>query len=187
MALSPITKMLAALRGLGLPAVPVARIGETAPKLPGELPAVRVVASELAFAPLGIGGSRAVRLDADANWVEDRARRITGVLDVEVWGADEDAVNILAVAVAEGLAGIETDLLAAGFLRLRQSRWRPAEEAPLRGVQDGKALRQALAYDIVFEDVETAPADEGVIQRIDIRVKPPVEEDFDVRKGRDVP
>jgi hypothetical protein len=180
MALRPIAELINALRGLALPTVPPARIGETAPKQPGDLPAVRVVASELAFSPLGIGGSRNVYLDAGANLVEDRGRRIKGVLNLEVWGGDEDAVNMIALAAAEGLAGIETQLLAKGFLRLRQSKWAAAEEAPLRGTQSDKALKQSLAYEIVFEDVQTAPVGEGIIKEIEVRIKPPVEEGLDI-------
>lgn len=186
MALAPITRLLSALKGLGLAEVPPERIGETAPKLDADLPAVRLVASELSFSPIGIGSRLLRKTEADS-WVEDRARRIAGILDVEAWGADEDAVNRLALGLAEGLAGKETDLLAAGFLRLRQSRWKPPAETPLRGVENGKALMQSLAYDFIFEDVAAETPDEGIIERIDIRVQPPVEEGFDVRKGRDVP
>lgn len=182
MALRPITELIDALRSLALPLVPVARIGETAPRLPADLPAVRVVASELMFAPLGIGGSRKAYLDATATLVEDRGRRITGSLSVEVWGADEDAVNGIAVAAAEGLAGIETALLGRGFLRLRQSKWQPAADSRLRGTASDMALRQSLAYEIVFEDVETAPVDGGLIKTVEVRVKPPVEEGFDITK-----
>ncbi|GEM_PF-2636642 len=181
MALKPITELINALKGMALPTIAPARIGETAPKLPGELPTVRLVASELAFSPLGIGGSRKVYLDATHTLVEDRARRIKGVLNLEVWGADEDAVNIIALAVAERVADAESVLLGKGFLRLRQSKWQAAEAAPLRGSDPTvNALRQTLAYEMVFEDVETVPSDEGIIKEIDVRLKPPVEEGLDV-------
>jgi hypothetical protein len=181
MALRPITVLIAALKGMGLPAIAPARIGETTPKLPGDLPALRVVASELAFSPLGIGGSRVVYKDPSDILVEDKGRRIKGVLNLEVWGPDEDAVNMLALAVAERVAETETALLGQGFLRLRQSKWQAAEDAPLRGTDSGKALRQILAYEIVFEDVETAPPGEGLIREIDVRIKPPVEEGLDIK------
>ena len=180
MALRPIIELIDALRGLNLPTLTPARIGESAPRLPGDLPALRIVASELVFSPLGIGGSRRAYVDASDTLVEDRGRRITGSLSLEVWGTDEDAVNMIALAAAEGLAGIETPLLARGFLRLRQSKWQAAEEARLRGTASDKALKQALAYEIVFEDVETAPVDEGLIKTVEVRLKPPVGEGFDV-------
>ena len=120
-------------------------------------------------------------LDGDDNLVEDRGRRIKGVVNLEIWGADEDAVNGIALAVAERVAGAEVDLLGKGFLRFRQSRWLAADEAPLRGTQSDKALKQILAYDIVFEDVETAPSGEGIISEIDVRIKPPVEEGLDIK------
>lgn len=185
MALKPITELINALKGLALPGVPAARIGDTVPKLPADLPTVRVVASDLMFSPLGIGGSRSVRLDASDNLVEESGRRITGILKIEAWDDDEDAANMVALAVAEGLAGIETQLRAKGFLRLRQSRWQAAEEAILRGVQNpnqNKALRQTLAYDIVFEDMIVETPGEGVINKVEVRIRPPVEEGLDVVK-----
>jgi hypothetical protein len=185
MALKPITELINALQGMALPGIVPARIGESAPKLPADLPTLRLVASELSFSPLGIGGSRRVYVDGDDNLVEDRGRRIKGVVNLEIWGADEDAVNVIALAVAERVADAEIDLLGKGFLRFRQSKWLAAEEAPLRGTQSGaqieKALKQILAYDIVFEDVETVPSGEGVISEIDVRIKPPVEEGFDIK------
>lgn len=185
MALKPISELINALKGLALPTVPAARIGETVPKLPADLPRVRVVASDLMFSPLGIGGSRSLRLDALANLVEETGRRITGTIKIEVWGNDEDAVNMIALAAAEGLAGIETQLRGQGFLRLRQSRWQAAEEAILRGTQNpnqNKALRQALAYDIVFEDMMVAAPGEGVIHTVEVRIQPPVGEELNVSK-----
>jgi hypothetical protein len=181
MALKPISELIDALKGMTLPGIAPSRIGETTPKVPGDLPALRVVASELAFSPLGIGGSRNVYLDASDALMEDRGRRIKGVLNVELWGADEDAVNIMAMAVAEKVAETESALVGRGFLRLRQSKWQAAEEAPLRGTQSDKALRQILAYEIVFEDMETVPSGEGVIREIDVRIKPPVEEGLDIK------
>jgi hypothetical protein len=182
MALKPITELINALKGLGLPSVPAARIGDTVPKLPGELPTVRVVASDLMFSPLGIGGSRSLRKDALANLVEESGRRITGIIKVEAWGDDEDAVNMIALAAAEGLAGIESQLRGQGFLRLRQSRWQAAEEAPLRGTPEPhrKALRQALAYDIVFEDMVSVAPGEGIISVVEVRIQPPVGEELKV-------
>jgi hypothetical protein len=181
MALKPISELIDALKGMALPGIAPSRIGETTPKVPGDLPALRVVASELSFAPLGIGGSRNIYVDASDVLMEDRGRRIRGVLNLEVWGADEDAVNIMAMAVAEKLAETESALLGRGFLRLRQSKWRAAEDAPLRGTQSSMALRQILAYEIVFEDMETVPSGEGVIKEIDVRIKPPVDEGLDVK------
>jgi hypothetical protein len=181
MALKPITVLIAALKGMALPAVAPARIGEITPKLAGDLPTLRLVASELAFSPLGIGGSRFAYLDAGDNPVEDRGRRINGILNLEVWGADEDAVNALAMAAAEGLAGAESALLGKGFLRLRQSRWLPAEDTVLKGTGAAKALKQTLAFEIVFEDIETAPVREGLIKEIDVRIRPPVEEGLDIK------
>jgi hypothetical protein len=181
MALKPITELIDALKGMALPLIQPARIRETTPKLPADLPSLRVVASELAFSPLGIGGSRNVYLDASDTLVEDRGRRIKGVLHVEVWGADEDALNTVALAVAEGLAGAETSLSGKGFLRLRQSKWIAAAEARLTGNSNAKALKQTLAYEIVFEETETAPVGEGLIKEIDVRIGPPVEEGFDIK------
>jgi hypothetical protein len=181
MALRPITELINALKGMALPGIAPARIGETTPKVPGDLPALRLVVSELAFSPMGIGGSRKVYLDPGDNLVEDRGRRIKGVLNLEVWGADEDAVNLVAQAVAERVEAAEAELLGKGFLRLRQSKWPAAEEAPLRGASSTTALRQILAYEIVFEDVETVPSGEGFIREIDVRLKPPVEEGLDIK------
>jgi hypothetical protein len=174
------------------PSLDPARIGETTPKAAGDLPGVRVVASALSFAPLGIGGSRMARLDASSAWVEDVGRRITGVLNLEVWGADEDVLNQIASAVAEKTAAAETDLLGRGFLRLRQSNWQPAVDAPLRGASPAAdALKLVLAYDMIFEDIETAPADPGApIKEVDVRVFPgldggaggAIEEDMQIRK-----
>lgn len=181
MALKPISELIDALKGMALPGIAPSRIGESTPKVPGDLPALRVVAAELAFSPLGIGGSRNTYLDASDVLMEDRGRRITGVLNLEIWGADEDAVNIMAMAVAEKVADTESALLGRGFLRLRQSKWRSAEEAPLRGTQSDKALRQILAYEIVFEAMETVPSGEGVIREIDVRIQPPVDEGLDIK------
>jgi hypothetical protein len=153
MALKPISELIDALKGMALPGLPPARIGETTPKVPDDLPALRVVAAELVFSPLGMGGSRTILVDASDVRVEDLGRRIMGALNLEVWGEDEDAVNIMAMAVAEKIAETESALVDRGFLRLRQSKWRAAEEAPLRGTQSDKALRQILAYEIVFEDM----------------------------------
>lgn len=182
MALKPILELIGALKGMALPGLQAARIGETTPKVPGNLPALRVVAAELAFSPLGIGGSRNAYVDAFDVPMEDRTRRIKGVLNLEIWGADEDAVNIMAMAVAEKVAGTETALVGRGFLRLRQSRWRAVEEAPLRGTQSDKALRQILAYEMVFEDMETVPSGEGIIDGIEVRIQPPVDEGLDIKK-----
>ena len=181
MALKPITELIEALQGMALPSIPAARIGETTPKLPGDLPALRLVAAELAFSRLGIGGSASIHLDAADNLVEARGRRIKGVLNLEIWGADEDVINVIALAVAEGVADAEADLLTRGFLRLRQSKWKGAEEARLRGTVSDMALRQILAYEIVFEDVETVPSGQGLIKEIDVRIKPPVEEGLDIK------
>ncbi len=181
MALKPITEFIAALKGMSLPSVAAARIGETTPKLTGDLPSVRLVASELVFAPMGIGGSSKFYLDAGSNMVEDRGRRISGILNLEIWGADEDAVNAIALATAEGVASAETVLLGKGFLRLRQSQWLPMEESPLRGTESSKALKQTLAYAMIFEDVETVVPDQGTISEIDVVIQPPVEEGMDIK------
>jgi hypothetical protein len=193
MALKPISEFIAALKGMSLPSLAPARIGETTPKVAGDLPGVRVVASALSYAPLGIGGSRMVRLDSSSLLVEDVGRRITGTLNLEVWGADEDVINQIAAAAAEATAAAETDLLARGFLRLRQSTWQPAVDAPLRGASPAAdALKLVLAYDMIFEDIETKPAGpEAPIKDVDVRVFPgldagadgiAIEEDMDIRK-----
>lgn len=193
MALKPITEFIAALKGMSLPSLAPARIGEATPKAAGDLPSVRVIASALSFAPLGIGGSRMVRLDPSSALVEDVGRRITGTLNLEVWGADEDVLNQIASAAAEKTAAAETDLLGRGFLRLRQSAWQPVVDAPLRGAHPATdALKLVLAYDMVFEDIETSPVGPGgPIQEVDVRVFPgleagaggtPIEEDMDIRK-----
>jgi hypothetical protein len=193
MALKPITEFIAALKGMSLPPLLPARIGETTPKVAGDLPSVRVVASALSFAPLGIGGSRAVRLDPSDMLVEDVGRRITGSLNLEVWGGDEDVINQIAAAAAEKTAAAETDLLKRGFLRLRQSAWQPAVDAPLRGASPAAdALKLVLAYEMIFEDIETAPAGpEAPIREVDVHVfpnlgidegNPAIEEDMDIRK-----
>lgn len=179
MALKPISELIEALKGMALPGIAPSRIGETTPKLPGDLPALRVVAAELTISPMGIGGSRDIHKDASDVLMEDRRRRITGVLNLEIWGADEDAVNIMAMAVAEKVAEMESALLGRGFLRLRQTKWRAAEEALLRGTQSDKALRQILAYEFVFEGMETVPSGAGVINEIDVRIQPPVDEGLD--------
>jgi hypothetical protein len=193
MALKPITEFIAALRGMSLPSLPAARIGETTPKAIGDLPSVRVVASALAFAPLGIGGSRRVRLDPSDILVEEVGRRVTGTLNLEVWGGDEDGINQIASAAAEQTAAAETDLLKRGFLRLRQSAWQPAVDAPLRGASPAAAaLKLVLAYDMIFEDIQTAPAGpEAPIREVDVHVFPKIEagaegaeneEDMQIRK-----
>lgn len=181
MAMKPIAEFIAALKGMSLPSVSAARIGEITPKLTGDLPSVRLVASELAFSPMGIGGSSKVYLDSGSNLVEDRGRRINGILNLEIWGADEDAVNEIALAAAQGVATAETALLGKGFLRLRQSKWLPTEESPLRGTESSKAVKQTLAYEMIFEDIETAVPGEGIINEINVRIEPPVEEGLDIK------
>ncbi len=183
MALKPITEIIASLKALSLPGLPVGRIGDLTPKVSGDLPTLRVVASELDFSPLGIGGFSSVHLDATDTWVEERGRRINGSLNVELWASDEDAANALAVATAEGLAGTNTDLLGRGFLKLRQAKWLPVEEATLRGIGGGTALKQTLVFDMVFEDIETvASGPGGPIVEIDVRIQPPFEEGVDLKK-----
>jgi hypothetical protein len=150
----------------------------------GDLPAIRLVAAELAFAPMGIGGSFQVRAGAADTLVVDRGRRIKGVVHLEVWGADEDSVNVLASAVAERVAAKESDLSAQGFLRLRQSKWLPVEEVPLRGAGRPRASKQILAYEMIFEEIETVVAGpEGPIREIDVRIQPPIEESLDLKKA----
>jgi hypothetical protein len=183
MALKPISEMVAALKAMPLPGILPARIGEATPKTGADLPTLRVAPAELDFSPLGIGGFSSVHLDDTDTWVEERGRRINGSVNVEAWAADEDTANALAVAVAEGLAKADTELLGRGFLKLRQSRWLPAEETALRSEGGGTALKRTLVFDMVFEDIETvASGPGGPIVRIDVRIQPPFEEGMDLGK-----
>lgn len=150
--------------------LPAGHAGTRRPSVPADLPRLVVAASEVKEELLGIGGLVGARAVASDRWATSGGTRAAGIIDLELWGADESTVTTLADAVFASFDDLAA-LAAAGFMRLSPMSVGPIGEAVL-GVGVGgtdTALLLPVTCRFVFERVEVAEEGPGgIIRRVHV-------------------
>ena len=162
--------------------VPPSRIGIEAPNRRLDLPALRIRPEQFRVKPVGIGGIIRSRALSATQWEESTGSQAEGRLLVEAY--TETAVELLTLvaAVAAHFEAEAPALRAAGFLRLGSLEWRPEERIQFgTNTNSPRFFLQALSFAVIFESLhQETPGPDGIIERIEVTVKPPVEESMNI-------
>ena len=147
------------------------------PSAAGDLPGVAVSVSEASDVGAGLGGLVETRRLSDTAWTSVTASRCAGVFALELWAADNGAVNTLADAVMAALtAGAE------GFQRLTVQSFGPIDVAPLGFAGDATALRLPVGVAFVHEtplSEDTGP--DGIVKTVHVELSDDFHEVMDIQ------
>jgi hypothetical protein len=168
--------------------LPASHIGVGRPTKDSDLPALVVAIREVKVTSVGLGGLvglgklKKVEEEDTQQWKETRGSRSSGLLTIEVWGSTAEKILELTNAVFKQLETSEAKLGEAGFLKFANQEVRPIEEAKL-GAGDSKALRMAIGFSIVYEEIKSDTiGPEGIIKRINVDINDQFDESMSIHK-----
>jgi hypothetical protein len=169
-----------ALRKLPAALIPGTHIGTAAPQRLLDLPTLVLGMARTRLSVSGIGGVVVEREANPAQWEQRFADRLYGTLRLDVYAESDAETFALAGAALQLLHAERAALRAEGLLRMGETAWDRVEIVPLgTGNQRANPARQTLTMDLVFEHVnQEVPGPGGVIAEVDVRTKPPVEENL---------
>lgn len=179
-----VQKFLAILKKLDPAIVPANHIGIGLPINEADLPALVVGFSEVKEMPIGLGGLASLKRVATDQWKETRGSRFSGLMTLEVWGSTADKIVELTNAV---FAHLETPAAQVSdaefeFLRFTSREVRPIEEVKL-GAGDTKALRLAIGFSIVYEEIKSSTTGPGeIIKEINVDIRDQFDESMNIHK-----
>ena len=157
-------------------------IGTAAPTTRFDLPAVAVGLARTEISISGIGGVVLERESDPAQWEQRFARRLFGALRIDVYTKTDSEALTLAGDVMQLLGAEAVALRAEGVLQMGAADWDRVLAVVLPAeTQDPDAVRQTIEMGFIFEHVNReTPGPGGVITQLDVKIKPPEKEDFQI-------
>jgi hypothetical protein len=177
-----ILPLTTSLQKLPAATIPSDHIGTAAPTRGSETPAIALGLAESRATVPGIGGIVLEQKTDPSQWEQRFARRLEGVLRIDVYAEDEGDVSPLTNDAVQMLDEERLELRAAGYLHLGVVAWERAEIVTIgTGNRKRKVTRQTLTVDFVFERVDQElPGPGGIIQQLDVKLPLHEEEDFQI-------
>jgi hypothetical protein len=146
------------------------------PSAASDLPSVVVAVSEASDLGAGLGGLVGTRRVSDTAWSSITASRSAGVFALELWAADEPALNALADAVMDRLVPGEA------FLRLSVQSLGPIDVAPLGFAGAATALKLPLGVAFVHETPATEDTGpDGIVKTVHVELSDDFHEVMDIQ------
>lgn len=161
--------------------VPPDHIGVGLPISEADLPALVVAISEVKEMPIGLGGFASLERVAPDQWKEMRGSRCSGLMTIEVWDSTAEKIMELINDVFKHLETSQTQVSDAGFLKFTTREVRPIEEIKL-GASDAKALRMAIGFSIVYEEIKSSTTEPGgTIKKINVDIRDQFDESMNIQ------
>ena len=162
--------------------LPQSHIGVGLPVKEADLPALVVAISEVKEMATGLGGLVSLEKVAGEQWKEVLGSMSSGLLMIEVWAATAEKILELTNAVFQHLETSKAKVSGAGFLKFANQEVRPIEEVKL-GSSDSKALRMAIGFSIIYEEVKSSTTGPGGnIKEIHVDIHDQFDESLNIHK-----